>query len=81
MPRISASKDTKTVAPLPGPPPVIEAPFPDPSIVAPSPTAQAEGPLPDPEAPSRPPRRFDIGGIVRIAGTGKHVGNLGPRTP
>jgi len=55
MPRISVSKDTKTVTPLPGPPPVAEQPFPDPPADAPTPAAQAEVPLPAPEAPAPAP--------------------------
>jgi len=51
MPRISVSKDTKTVTPLPGPPPVAEQPFRDPPAGAPPQAALAEVRLPDPEAP------------------------------
>jgi len=55
MPRISVSKDTKTVTPLPGPPPVVEETIPDQPAEAPPPAAQAEVPLPNPEAPEPPP--------------------------
>ena len=55
MPRISVSKDNKTVTPLPAPPPVVEETFPNPAAEAPPPAAQAEVPLPDPEAPEPPP--------------------------
>ncbi len=55
MPRITVSKDTKTVTPLPGLPPVVEETFPAPPAEAPPPAAQAEVPLPDPEAPGPVP--------------------------
>ena len=55
MPRISVSKDSKTVTPLAGPPPVPEETFPDPPAETPPPAAAAEVPLPEPEAPEPAP--------------------------